>query len=126
MAGDFMLDGPKPPRDSGLGWCTVCAMLVKGNATGPSGRLQDEIKKIPDDQVKWLVITGDDTRQWGLALAVAWGTYPPMIQMGVMPLCWSHLMGMEVKSAVGMPATPQEMAALAQGGRVLGGGRPPR
>lgn len=131
MAGTALYDGAAPPP--GQLWCTVCAMICKGEVLSELGL--DHANKIPDGHVQRFSLeagrarTADQPARWKIEPAVAWGVFQPFGPPGFggggqmplpIPLCWSHLMGVEFKAQGVLPASAGMMAGLGAGGVLLG------
>lgn len=119
--------GPEAP-DGPLGWCTVCAALYKAEAV--HGPLADKLKIAAGSDGPEMRLPVNHLDGTTLQPAVAYGIYPPlgppaMGGNGLMtlpvPLCWSHLMGVQMTNGV-MPASPQQMAMMNQNVPLLGQG----
>lgn len=127
MPGIPLFTGTLPPADSALGWCTICAMLWKHEGLKALG---DQVQQVPDGQARWFSLDTPGRRdRHKLMGAVAFGIFQPLaappMGTGMMPLpvplCWSHLMGLELKMAGLLPASatdmPQGAVLLGQQGR---------
>jgi hypothetical protein len=106
MAGTAMFTGPLPPE--GESWCTICAMIWKQDGIS---LLDAQIKAIPDHEVEWLSLSSVRRSAPNLIIpvsAVTTGLYAPMTQLGTIPLCWSHLMGLSVTTGL-LPAQAADL-----------------
>jgi hypothetical protein len=123
MPGIPMFTGPVPPE--GSSFCAVCAALWKSAVVNGPAKPAIEAATAKDNGVlTWIDLEKHAHAVKGLArpqLAVTRFVYQPMMQMGLMDLCWSHTMGLEVKDSMVVPATaaqmPQGVPLLGQGGR---------
>ena len=115
--------GPVPPAGAPLGFCTVCVMLYKAEAT--NGPLKEQIEAATrdgSDQAAWIALNGRGVPHAAEPQeAVAWGIYPALgpPQLGgtgvlplPVPLCWSHLLGLTLQQHGVLPAGPMDMAAM--------------
>lgn len=131
MPGIALYDGAPPP--AGMLWCTVCAMIHKGEVLSELGL--DHANKVPEGTVqrfsleKNLLREPGQTGRWQIEPAVAWGVFQPFGPPGFggggqmplpIPLCWTHLMGVEFKQQGILPASAGMMAGLGAGGVLLG------
>lgn len=102
--------GPTPYDAAGnvhpLGWCAVCAMLLKNEA---NERYKDEANAAQREDgppavfdVLANAVPGDFT----LDLAVTMTPYAPLGNM-ILPVCWSHVTALTMNSSGIMPVTGQ-------------------
>jgi hypothetical protein len=96
---------PKPKP--GYQWCTVCVMLVKGEANkgNNQGSDIDVTARLNDGDVLNVAVT--------LAIPLVFGPQPigNGLINGVVPVCWDHACGVEMRDGVA-PANPMEVAAF--------------
>lgn len=127
----IMMRGPEPDfsKDAGLGFCTICAMIYKGFALQ---EIAQQVEDAPEDQYVYIDLPEPHRDTDGLAMAVAFGLYlpfgPPAVGgNGMMPLpvplCWSHLMPINVSNSAVIPASAADGQAMGLGGneRLPGG-----
>jgi hypothetical protein len=129
VAGDLLYTGPEP--EPGEQWCTLCAMLYKGfaNTTEEVENAVSAVNELEPGQVRTIDITRMKLPVGRPQPAVA--TFiSPVIQSIVLqtlgispqpgmvappvpvPLCWSHLIGLQLKpgtQTVVIPATADMM-----------------
>lgn len=115
MAVEVIYTGPKPA--SGEKWCMVCAYTWKGAANEMFADKIKESMELPEGGDPVLVDTTDAQGLPPLFAAVATGLYAPLMHMGPMDLCWSHLNAIQLKSAGGLhlPAPGQGMGLMGPG-----------
>lgn len=120
MAAQPMFTGPHP--EPGREFCAVCAMVFKAQAVAAlteAGEL-DKVKTMPDGTLKWFKIAGLGHQP--LEYAVAKSVYQPLMQLGPLPLCWSHMLGLSMTSGL-LPASAAQLPTDATGVPLLGQGR---
>lgn len=112
-------DGPQPPE--GRSWCVVCAMQYKFGGVTKHDRA---IKAHEQSNTSGAIVRpprfslADQPGTPELAVAVTRGISVLGAQFGVLDVCWSHVVGLDLRSGL-MPATPQEAAMFSQA-RMLG------
>lgn len=120
--------GPKPSLPAGEQLCSVCAMGYLGWARR---QLEDEIKagQASDNPAPLTLTLPPPTSLTPLFASVCWGIFapwsaPPMGAGGngmspfPVPLCWTHLMGVDFTDSVLQPGS-SEMAEMLRGGAKL-------
>ena len=115
-----MFTGPQPPETER--WCTVCAFMFKGACLGHIEKETSAVSKDGQEGLEWFDLE-KVARQHSIPfpkVAVATGIFAPMSQTGLMELCWSHLMGINLKAHAVIPASM--MPGQPGGGVLLGGG----
>lgn len=127
MPATILFEGPLAydrAGNEGPQWCTVCAMIWKGEA---QSALAEQIKAVPDGETKTFsldkILPGASRTR--MSKAVAWGLFQPCATppMGngllplPVPLCWTHLLPLEVRASSVMPASAGMMPGA--GGAVL-------
>jgi hypothetical protein len=118
--------GPVPPE--GEIWCAVCAAMYKAQCLS---MLTEEVKAAEANRkpgVIWIDLTKAAARAGVsgnfLRPAVTKGVYGPLANWGVVDLCWSHIMGLNVTSGL-LPASAAQMPPMpGPGGRQQAGGIP--
>jgi len=122
MPGIPLFTGTLPPAGAPMGWCTVCAMLWKHEGLLALG---EQVRQVPDGQTDWFSLETRDRGRHKLMEAVTWAVFQPLaappVGNGMMPLpvplCWSHVMGLELKQQGLLPASATDMP---QGAVLLG------
>jgi hypothetical protein len=129
MAGNLLYTGPEP--EIGEQWCTLCAMVYKGfaNATEEVMAAVSAVNELEPHQSRTIDITRLKLPVGKPQLAVATFVSPVLqqIMMQVLglppqpglvappcpvPLCWSHLIGLQLQPGTGravIPATADQM-----------------
>jgi hypothetical protein len=126
MAGEVVIEAPLPYAADGkpwpLGWCALCMAIWKGHVTSA---LENEIKSALGRDGQLTRIRPPEGAPH-LNLALAWGLIPgwshPAFGTGgngqmpfPVPLCVSHMMGVNVSGSVIQPATPDQVPAVPRG-----------
>lgn len=129
MAGTLWMNGPQP--DGGDVFCTLCSMLYKGaaNLTEAVQERQNEVNALEDHECRDISILGKAGQylpgrsqpehaitvfispQLQQIVGALMGLPPNMMAPPVpVPLCWTHLMGLQLKPGGGIqPATADQM-----------------
>lgn len=117
MPATALFSGPDPEGDQ---WCGLCAALVKGVAIAESQAALEALKDMPAEEVRWFAVRSNH----GYPQPAVTLGYSPMFQQVIeemymaagsmqfgqhlppllVPLCWSHLMGINVTAGL-LPAT---------------------
>jgi hypothetical protein len=123
MARLVMFKGPKPPQ--GRYWCTICSMLFKASMIAAYSERINLANGMDEGPPMWIEAQMAEIQERLPAalppeVAITRGVYAPMQQLGVVEICWSHAMGVQLTQGSVMPSSPQEMAALAASVPVLG------
>lgn len=128
MAGTLWYDGPMPEL-AGDHWCTLCAMLYKGSAnqSETAQALINQVNALSEEESRTINISGLGKLpglkepQPAVAMFVSpilqqvigqiMGLPPGMVAPPMpVPLCWSHLFGLQLKPGGGViPATAEQM-----------------
>ena len=109
-------DGPEPPE--GRIWCAVCAMQYKqtylaANQAAIQMAQKPNAHRIGNPRF-------DITQDRGeLKIAVVRSLTILGPQFGVMDVCWSHVVGLDMRQGL-MPANPAEMAMFSQAAQIGG------
>jgi hypothetical protein len=109
-----------PLPDSGQGFCTLCAMGVKGLANAAL-RGQDQSGENITREVLAALEQAELHEAVAIAMTTAFGGQPMFV-----PLCWHHMMGVDTKpQAVALPSDIERAAfghgKLPPGVKLLGG-----
>jgi hypothetical protein len=117
---DIYFDGPEPPE--GKQWCSVCAMLAKQRTVHARQAMVQQAARTGDDAPAVRVSMALDGAELKPAVTHAISTVVP--QFGSLPLCWSHVLGLELLPGGVAPASPQEAAMFGQAAQLNSGRRP--
>lgn len=112
----FYFDGPAPPE--GCTWCAVCAMQYKnGGVEHYAQQINAHEKQAATNGALLRSPRFDLTAQPGIqelkvAVVRAMSILGP--NFGMLDVCWSHVMGLNLRSGGVLPANPQEAAMFSQ------------
>lgn len=109
-------DGPEPPE--GRIWCAVCTMQYKQVFIAANQARINTAQQGDEHLVRNPRFNLTD-RQQELKLAVTRTISILGPQFGVLDVCWSHAVGLDMRQGL-MPANPSEMAMFSQAAQIGG------